>query len=50
MEPIKISSLPKQLVDLILSDPKTGNWYLILIIYVNYIKFDELCLCCNEEI
>lgn len=25
----------------ILSDPKTGNWYLILIIYVNYIKFDE---------
>ncbi|MBR2588091.1 MAG: spore coat protein GerQ [Bacilli bacterium] len=26
---------------LILSDPKTGNWYLILIIYVNYIKFDE---------
>lgn len=26
---------------LILSDPKTGDWYLILIIYVNYIKFDE---------
>lgn len=26
---------------IILSDPKTGNWYLILIIYVNYIKFDE---------
>lgn len=25
----------------ILSDPKTGSWYLILIIYVNYIKFDE---------
>ena len=25
----------------ILSDPKTGDWYLILIIYVNYIKFDE---------
>ena len=26
---------------IILSDPKTGNWYLILIIYVNYVKFDE---------
>lgn len=26
---------------IILSDPSTGNWYLILIIYVNYIKFDE---------
>lgn len=26
---------------IILSDPKTGKWYLILIIYVNYIKFDE---------
>ena len=26
---------------IILSDPNTGNWYLILIIYVNYIKFDE---------
>ena len=26
---------------IILSDPKTGEWYLILIIYVNYIKFDE---------
>ncbi len=26
---------------IILSDPKTGNWYLILLIYVNYIKFDE---------
>ena len=26
---------------IILSDPATGNWYLILIIYVNYIKFDE---------
>lgn len=25
----------------ILSDPKTGEWYLILIIYVNYIKFNE---------
>ncbi len=26
---------------IILSDPKTGNWYLILLIYVNFIKFDE---------
>lgn len=26
---------------IILSDPNTGNWYLILIIYVNFIKFDE---------
>ena len=26
---------------IILSDPNTGDWYLILIIYVNYIKFDE---------
>lgn len=26
---------------LILSDPKTGNWYLILMIYVNYIKSKE---------
>lgn len=26
---------------IILSDPTTGDWYLILIIYVNYIKFDE---------
>ncbi len=26
---------------IILSDPKTGDWYLILIIYVNFIKFDE---------
>ena len=26
---------------IILSDPKTGEWYLILIIYVNYIKSDE---------
>lgn len=25
----------------ILSDPKTGEWYLILMIYINYIKFDE---------
>ncbi len=26
---------------IILSDPKTGEWYLILMIYVNYIKFNE---------
>ena len=26
---------------IILSDPTTGNWYLLLMIYVNYIKFDE---------
>lgn len=26
---------------IILSDPSTGNWYLVLMIYVNYIKFNE---------
>ncbi len=26
---------------IIISDPKDGKWYLILLIYVNYIKFDE---------
>ena len=26
---------------IILSDPNTGNWYLLLMIYVNYIKFNE---------
>jgi len=26
---------------IILSDPKTGEWYLILLIYVNYIKSNE---------
>lgn len=26
---------------IILSDPKTGEWYLILLIYVNYIKSSE---------
>ena len=26
---------------IILSDPATGNWYLLLMIYVNFIKFDE---------
>ncbi len=26
---------------IILSDPTTGNWYLLLMIYVNFIIFDE---------
>lgn len=26
---------------LIISDPKTGDWYLILMIYLNYVEFDE---------
>lgn len=26
---------------IILSDPNTGKWYLLLMIYVNYIRFDE---------
>ena len=26
---------------IILSDPNSGNWYLLLLIYVDYIKFDE---------
>ena len=26
---------------IILSDPNTGKWYLLLMIYVNFIKFDE---------
>ncbi len=26
---------------IILSDPTTGEWYLILMIYINYIKFNE---------
>ena len=26
---------------IILSDPITGKWYLLLMIYVNFIKFDE---------
>lgn len=26
---------------IILSDPSTGKWYLLLMIYVDYIKFDE---------
>ena len=25
----------------ILSDPNTGNWYMLLMIYLNYIKFEE---------
>lgn len=26
---------------ILLSDPTTGKWYLLLMIYVDYIKFDE---------
>ena len=26
---------------IILSDPSTGKWYLLLMIYVNFIEFDE---------
>ena len=26
---------------IILSDPNTGKWYLLLMIYVNFIEFDE---------
>lgn len=26
---------------LIISDPTNGNWYLILMIYLNYVEFDE---------
>lgn len=26
---------------IILSDPATGNWYLLLLIYIDFIKFDE---------
>lgn len=26
---------------LILSDPSTGNWWLIRMLYVNYVEFDE---------
>lgn len=26
---------------IILSDPATGKWYLLLMIYVNYIEFEE---------
>ena len=26
---------------IILSDPTNGNWYLLVLIYVDYIKFDE---------
>lgn len=26
---------------IILSDPTTGNWYLLLMIYVDFIKFEE---------
>ena len=26
---------------LIISDPSTGKWYLILMIYLNYVEFEE---------
>lgn len=26
---------------IIISDPKTGQWYLLLMIYLNYVDFDE---------
>ena len=26
---------------IILSDPKTGRWYLLLMLYLNYVDFDE---------
>ena len=26
---------------IIVSDPKTGRWYLLLMIYLNYVDFDE---------
>ena len=26
---------------LIISDPLNGNWYLILMIYLNYVEFEE---------
>ena len=26
---------------IIISDPKNGNWYLLLMIYLNYVEFDE---------
>ena len=33
---------------IILSDPKTGEWYLILMIYVNYIKSNEKIISSSE--
>ncbi|MBQ9011081.1 MAG: spore coat protein GerQ [Bacilli bacterium] len=33
---------------LILSDPQSGDWYLILMIYVNYIRFDERIISSSE--
>lgn len=32
----------------ILSDPTTGDWYLILMIYINFIKFDERIISSSE--
>ena len=26
---------------IIISDPSTGKWYLLLLIYLNYVEFDE---------
>ena len=33
---------------IILSDPRSGDWYLLLMIYVNYIKFDERIISSGE--
>lgn len=33
---------------LILSDPSTGEWYLILMIYINYIKSNERIISSEE--
>ena len=33
---------------LILSDPTTGEWYLILMIYINYIKSNERIISSSE--
>lgn len=33
---------------IILSDPRSGDWYLLLMIYVNYIKFDEKIISSGE--
>ena len=33
---------------LILSDPTSCNWYLILMIYINYIKFNERIISSSE--
>jgi spore germination protein Q len=33
---------------IILSDPRTGSWYLLLMIYIDYIKFDERIISSGE--